>query len=102
MSAFFYYIREHKTHKIMNWKPKGDTIGTHRGYIKAEDFNENDLAELIAKAKRRNINENVFLLGCGLVPVQPQLEILTSNEVEKKKAPARRKKEDKTEEVKAE
>lgn len=61
----------------LNWIPKNDTVGVPgKGFIKAEDFSEEDLQALKDRAKRRQIDENVFLIGCNLKPVSPQLEIV--------------------------
>jgi len=61
---------------MTKWKPKDDLIGVPgKGYIKAEDFKEEDLQALIKRAKNRKADVHTFLLGCGLVPNSPQMEI---------------------------
>lgn len=59
-----------------NWKPKNETIGVPgKGFIKAESFNDEDLENLKQRAKNRGLDVHSFLLGCGLVPSSPQMEI---------------------------
>lgn len=90
----------------LKWKPKNEVglIGVpNKGYIKVSDFNQEHLDALIARAKNRKADVHSFLLGCGLVPVKPQVEIfdeqLKSEPLVEK--PKRAKKE-KVEEVKSE
>lgn len=62
----------------LKWKPKNEKglIGVpDRGFIKAEDFNQKDLDNLIKRAKNRRIDVHSFLLNVGLLPVQEQVEI---------------------------
>lgn len=61
----------------MKWKAKDDTCGVPgKGYIKAEDFSQEDENALIQRAKRRGLNVTQFMLGAGFVPAKgPQLEI---------------------------
>lgn len=61
----------------MKWKAKDDTCGVPgKGYIKAEDFSQEDENALIQRAKRRGLDVTQFMLGAGFVPVKgPQLEI---------------------------
>jgi len=89
----------------LKWKPKNDVglIGVpDKGYIRVGDFSQKDLDAMINRAKNRKLDVHSFLLGCGLVPVQPQVEIfdeeLKSEPVVEK--PKRAKKE-KVEEVKS-
>jgi hypothetical protein len=62
---------------MTKWKPKDDLIGVPgKGYIKSENFTEEDLQNLIARANNRKKDVHTFLLGCGLVPgVPPQLNL---------------------------
>lgn len=66
----------------MKWKAKNDFVGIPgKGYIKAEDFNQDDENLLVNRAKNRGIDVNVFMLGAGFVPVKgPQLEIQPEEE----------------------
>lgn len=66
----------------MKWKPKNDTVGVPgRGFIKAEDYNQQDENNLQARAKNRGLDFNIFMLGAGFVPVQgPQLELQVDDE----------------------
>lgn len=61
----------------MNWKPKNETCGVPgKGFIKAEDYSQKDEDALIARAKNRKIDVNLFMLGAGFLPANgPQLEI---------------------------
>lgn len=61
----------------MKWKAKDDLCGVPgKGYIKAEDFSQEDENALIQRAKRRGLDVTQFMLGAGFVPVKgPQLEI---------------------------
>lgn len=61
----------------LKWKAKNDTCGVPgKGYIKAEDFSQEDENALIQRAKRRGLDVTQFMLGAGFVPVKgPQLEI---------------------------
>ncbi len=61
----------------MKWKPKNETCGVPgKGYIKAEDYSQEDENALIQRAANRKININIFMLNAGFEPVDgPQLEI---------------------------
>ena len=62
--------------KMTKWKPKDDLIGVPgKGYIKAADFKEEDLQNLIKRAKNRKKDVHSFLLNCGLVPDSAQIEL---------------------------
>jgi len=62
--------------KLANWKPKDDTIAVAvKGVIKAEDFTQEDLDNLVNRAKNRNQDVTTFLIKAGLVPVKGQFEI---------------------------
>lgn len=66
----------------MKFKPKNDTCGVpERGYIKAKDYNQQDEDNLRARAKSRGKDFTQFMLGCGFVPVNAQLEIDIDEEV---------------------
>ena len=72
----------------MNWKPRNETCGVPgKGYILASDYSQEDENNLIARAKNRNINLNVFMLGAGFEPVSEdkQLEIVEAREEEPKR-----------------
>jgi hypothetical protein len=72
----------------MNWKAKNDTCGVPgKGYILASDYSQEDEDALIARAKNRNINLNVFMLNAGFEPVSvaKQLEIVEVREEEPKR-----------------
>lgn len=75
----------------MNWKPKNETCGVPgKGYIKAEDYSHKDEDALIARAKNRKVDVNLFMLGAGFIPANgPQLEI-TDAEEENPLAPKRK------------
>jgi|JI102314A1RNA_FD_contig_101_248924_length_1188_multi_2_in_0_out_0_2 hypothetical protein len=79
----------------MNWKPKNETCGVPgKGFIKAEDYSQKDEDALIARAKNRKIDVNLFMLGAGFIPANgPQLEITEAVEEE----PLRRKRRTKEE-----
>lgn len=68
----------------MKWRAKNDFVGVPgKGYIKAEDFNQEDENVLVNRAKNRGIDVNVFMLSAGFVPVKgPQLEIQAEEEFE--------------------
>jgi hypothetical protein len=72
---------------FQNWKPKNDLIGVPgRGFIKAEDFNEEDFNNLVARAMNRGIDPHAFLMGCGLVADNKQVELFVEvPEVKKSK-----------------
>ena|SRR5690349_5670197 len=62
----------------LKWKPKDSegNIGVpNKGFIKASDFSQEDLDNLIKRAKNRKLDVNTFLLNAGLVPSEPQLEL---------------------------
>lgn len=63
----------------MKWKAKDDLCGVPgKGYIKASDFSQEDENALIARAKRRGVDVNLFMLGAGFIPADgPQLELQT-------------------------
>ena len=66
--------------KLANWKPKDDTIAVAvKGVIKAEDFTQEDLDNLVNRAKNRNQDVTTFLIRAGLVPVKGQFEIELSD-----------------------
>jgi hypothetical protein len=80
----------------MKWKPKNDTCGVPgKGFIKAESFSQEDEDALIARAKNRKINVNVFMLNAGFEPVAEdgQLEITEAQEEEPLKRKRRTKEE---------
>jgi hypothetical protein len=66
----------------MKWKAKNDLCGVPgKGYIKAEDFSQEDENALIKRAKSRGIDVNVFMMGAGFVPVGgSQLELPVDDE----------------------
>lgn len=68
----------------MNWKPKNETCGVPgKGFIKAEDYSQKDEDALIARAKNRKVDVNLFMLGAGFLPANgPQLEITEAVEEE--------------------
>lgn len=69
-----------------NWKPKNDFVGVPgKGFIKAEDFKDEDLQALIDRAKNRKIDVHSFLLKAGLVPDQPQVELFEEPGLEPEK-----------------
>ncbi len=73
----------------LKWIPKDPSknIGVPgKGYILASDFSQEDLDNLIKRAKNRKQDVHSFLLNCGLVPAKPQfeLEIEEPREFEKK------------------
>lgn len=61
----------------MKWKAKDDLCGVPgKGYIKAEDFSQEDENALVQRAKKRGLDVTQFMLGAGFVPAKgPQLEI---------------------------
>lgn len=62
----------------LKWIPKdpGKNIGVpNKGFILASDFSQEDLDNLIKRAKNRKQDVHSFLLGCGLVPAQPQFDL---------------------------
>lgn len=79
----------------MNWKAKNELCGVPgKGYILASDYSQEDEDALIARAKNRNIDVNIFMLGAGFVPAKgPQLEIQQSFEDEPVKRKRRTKEE---------
>jgi len=61
---------------LKNWKPKNDLVGVPgKGFIRAKDFSQEDLDNLVARAKNRNKDVHSFLLGADLVPVNAQTEL---------------------------
>lgn len=70
--------------KFQNWKPKNDTIGVPgKGFIKAEDFTEEDFNNMVQRAINRGIDPHVFLMGAGLAADNKQVELFV--EVPEKK-----------------
>lgn len=62
----------------LKWKPKDPdaNIGVPgKGFIKSSDFSQEDLDNLITRAKNRKVDVHSFLLKAGLVPAQPQFEL---------------------------
>jgi hypothetical protein len=62
----------------LKWTPKDPdkAIGVPgKGYISPKDFDEEDLKNLIKRAKNRKQDVHSFLLGAGLIPVVPQFEL---------------------------
>lgn len=62
----------------LKWNPKDPDglIGVPgKGYIKTADFSQEDLDNLIKRAKNRGIDVHSFLIKAGLVPAKPQLEL---------------------------
>ena len=62
----------------LKWVPRDldGTIGVpEKGYIKCSDFSQEDLDNLIARAKNRKQDVNVFLHNAGLKKVNPQAEL---------------------------
>ena len=62
----------------LKWNPKDPDglIGVPgKGYIKTADFSQEDLDNLIKRAKNRVIDVHSFLIKAGLVPAKPQLEL---------------------------
>lgn len=62
----------------MKWKPKNDKCGVPgKGFIKADDYSQEDEDALIARAKNRKIDVNMFMINAGFVPNNEvaQLEI---------------------------
>jgi hypothetical protein len=62
----------------LKWKPKDPSkfIGVPgKGYIAADDFTVEDQDALISRAMNRKIDVHTFMLGCGLVKVDPQVEL---------------------------
>jgi hypothetical protein len=60
----------------LKWKPKNDFIGVPgKGVIPASKFSEEDLKNLTVRAKNRKQDVHTFLLKCGLVPDQAQVEL---------------------------
>ena len=72
----------------MKWKPKNETCGVPgRGYIKADDYNDQDEKNLQERAIARGIDFNVFMLNAGFVPVSPQLEIQVEEKPKRTRKP---------------
>lgn len=62
----------------LKWMPKNDegTIGVPgKGFISVKDFKQEDLDNLITRAKNRKADVGTFLSSVGLVKVDPQVEI---------------------------
>jgi hypothetical protein len=62
----------------LKWKPRNDegTIGVPgKGFINVKDFKQEDLDNLMARAKNRKMYVGTFLSSVGLVKVDPQVEI---------------------------
>jgi hypothetical protein len=71
----------------LKWIPKDPdkNIGVPgKGFIKASDFSQEDLDNLIARAKNRKQDVSSFLINAGLKKVNPQAELeLDTREFEK-------------------
>jgi hypothetical protein len=77
----------------LKWNPKDPDglIGVPgKGYIKASDFSQEDLNNLINRAKNRKIDVASFLLGAGLVPAKPQLDLVIEEVDEDEEEPKKR------------
>lgn len=67
----------------LKWNPKDPdgTIGVPgKGYIKSSSFSQEDLNNLINRAKNRGVDVHTFLLKAGLVPAKPQLDMIEQME----------------------
>jgi hypothetical protein len=71
----------------MKWKAKNDTCGVPgKGFIRGEDFSQEDENNIKARARSRGIDENIFFLQNGFVPVDNgQLEIVEEPKPKKKR-----------------
>jgi hypothetical protein len=79
----------------MKWVPKDPdgTIGVPgKGFIKSADFTDEDLVNLITRAKNRKVDVNTFLLNAKLVPTSEQFELPLEEleELEEKKEPVKK------------
>jgi hypothetical protein len=72
----------------MKWKAKNDTCGVPgKGFIKAEDFSQEDEDNITARAKSRGIDENIFFINAGFVRNNNdgQLELVEEPKPKKKR-----------------
>jgi len=81
----------------LKWRPRNDegTIGVPgKGFISVKDFKQEDLDNLMARAKNRKVDVGTFLSSVGLVKVDPQVEIFEEpikKELEEEKPKAKKK-----------
>lgn len=67
----------------LKWRAKNDLCGVPgKGFIKAEDLSQEDVDNLIKRAKNRKQDVHTFMLRAGFVPAQPQVEMFEEPQVE--------------------
>jgi len=72
----------------MKWKPKNDTVGVpNKGFIKAEDFSQEDEDALLARAKRRKVNPVLFMTKAGFELADTQLDMYDDDEGQEEEKP---------------